>query len=194
MLENMSLKNVFLLIARLALSYLRNASFVTSATMIFVILVIVQIFFQDELDVNAFGQIIMALEKIPFINGYVDMSEGSYNEKDIASFFLRLSFVFTIFTEIIYYIKRYILKKEPAEAKWVDLKKRALFVFLSITILSGAVFSYIALQTGGVLGVILIAVIFWLIAIASSLAFLLFDFLARRLEELRYGRKIKIDN
>lgn len=169
------------MIIRLALSYLRSVSFITSAMMIFFIFAVVQIFLQDKLDVNVLGQIIIALKKIPIIKGYIGMPDGSYNEKDIASFFLRLSFVFMIFTEIIYYIKRYLLKKEPTEMKWFDLRRRALFVAVSITMMLLAIFSYIVLQTGDVFGGILVFVMFWLISIASSLAFLLFDFLAKKL-------------
>lgn len=183
MLGNISLKNIFWIIIKLALSYLRSVSFITSAMMIFFIFAVVQIFLQDKLDMNALGQIIIALKKIPIIKGYIGMPNGSYNEKDIASFFLRLSFVFMIFTEIIYYIKRYLLKKEPTEMKWSELKRRALLVVAAITMMLVVVFSYIVSQDGDVFGGILIFAMFWSIAIASSLAFLLFDFLEKVLEK-----------
>lgn len=177
----MSLTNIFLMIVRFVLSYLRNVSFITSAIMIFGIFVVIQIFLQDKLDMSMLGQIIMALKKVPIVSGYINMPDGSYDEKDIASFFLRLSFVFTLFTEIFYYIKRYILKKELVEMKWSDLKKRALFVSISITTMLLVVFYYIASQDGDVFGGIFVFVMFWCIAVGSSLAFLLFDFLAKQL-------------
>ena len=181
--------NIFLQVVGFILSYIRNSFFLVSAMMIFAILVIIQIFMQDELGIDLLGKILVSLDSMPIVGGYIDIKEEMHVDGgDLAKFFFYLSFIFTILTEVVHYFRLYILKIKPRETGWADLKKRMLFVFAALTFMYIAAFGYVFFKTGDLSNGVFVFVIFWIISIGSTLLFFLFDFLTKSLRKIESGR------
>lgn len=178
--ENTPLLKLFLSIVTFFLSYVRNTFFIFSATMIFFLIVVMQIFLQDEAGVNFMAYFFSSLDNVPVIKNYISTGTELYvDENALRNFFLFLSFVFTILTETIYYFMSYIFKIIPEKMQWNTLKTRMFFVFTSLTVMYIFVFGYIVWKINTVSDVVFIFIIFWFLGIASSLLFLLFDYLSK---------------
>lgn len=184
--EGKSFGNIFLRILGFFLGYIRNSLFLTSAMMILMIIVITQIFIQDELNIDLFGRVLIFLDNIPIITNYISINEKMHVDKaDLDNFLLQLSLIFTIFTEAVYYFKLYVLKIEPRKTGWADLKRRTLFIFAALTFMHISAFSYIAWQTGDMFGGIFGFVVFWVISVGASSLFLLFDSLTKAVRRIK---------
>lgn len=178
--NNLLGKSLFLVFT-FALNYFRNIFFLTSVIMIFLILAVIQIFFQDKLSINIFGQMYIALDNMPIIKEYIDINaEMHIDEKKITSFFLQLSLVFTTLTEVFYYFRKYVLKALPHKETWIDLKRRMISICIALTCIYLITSIYITWETGDVLEGVFVFILFWIITVNSSLLFLFFDFWGKK--------------
>ena len=181
--KDIFIKTVIIKVVEFFLFYVRNIFFIVSAFLIFLVLVIVYIFYQDSLGISLGGAVSDVLMSLPIVGEY--MSSPSENifmdEHDLKNFFFSLSFYFTMCTEIIRYIKIYIFKKKDDGVVW--LGRRIVFSLVGISVMY--IFSLIYLIAEGIgkdglFFPIIMMGIFWFVCCVSSVLFIVIDLVAEK--------------
>lgn len=175
-------KLILIKIIEFGLFFLRNNFLVGAALFIFGTLVIIAIFFQDELSTDIIGEIILFLQSMPIIGERILVPDETIHidGSDLSYYFLRASFYLTVFTECVRYISLYVFKKDVTQKPSL-LGKRIIFALIGITVIYSFSFVYVAFSAGKDLGwFLLIFFIFWIICCVATVGFLLIDFVAKR--------------
>jgi len=185
--EGLYVKLILIKIAEFFLFYVRNSFLVVAASFVFLALVVILTFYQDELNISPVKNVMLFVDNAPVIGNMIEMPTGHIRMEgdDFDHFFLRLSFYLTIFTEILRYIKIYVFKKDD-KSNWKLLRKRGIFVISGISIIYSFSCIYVILSTGGqdAIWFFIIFFIFWIICCVASISFLFIDFIAKNIHKI----------
>ncbi len=181
------IKLIFIKIIEFCLFYIRNFFLVGAAMFVFLPLVVIFTFYQDELNINPINSTVSVINDMPIIGDMIEIPQEDihFDEKDLGNFFIRVSFYLTIFTEILRYIKIYVFKKED-KTNWKLFCKRSIVVLIGISIIYSFSCIYVIMSTGGqdVIGFLIIFMIFWIICCIFSIIYLLIDLIAKNLHDI----------
>lgn len=180
------IKLIFIKIIELGFFYLRNIFLVGAAMFIFLTLVVIFTFYQEELGIDPIGSILLFLDSAPLIGEMIDIPERiQVGGDDIVQFFLKVSFYLTIFTETLRYIKIYVFKKKD-RSRWEILRKRIIFSVIGISVMYSFSCIYVIMSTGGrdAVGFLVIFIISWIICCISATLFFLVDFFAKKVHKI----------
>lgn len=183
------IKLLFVKLIEFLLFYVRNFLFVGAVLFIFLGLMVIFVFFQDELHIDPVYSFFTFADNTPVIGTMIELPRGnmSFDETDIINFFVCMSLYLTLFTEAIRYFVTYVLKHSSIkDHSFVRLKKRIVLVVIGISVIYFFSACYVILSTGGkdLFGFVLVFTVFWTLCCISSTLFLLADVAAKNVHKV----------
>jgi len=87
--KGLYIKLIFIKIIEFFLFYVRNIFLVTAAMFIFLVLVVIFTFYQDELNIDPIKNVILFVDNSPIIGNMIEMPTGNIHidENDLGYFF-----------------------------------------------------------------------------------------------------------
>jgi len=185
--KGLYIKLIFIKIIEFCLFYIRNIFLVSAAMFIFLAIMVIFTFYQDELSIAPINNVMLLIENMPIVGNVIDIPKEDIHVdgNDLSHFFLRVSFYLTIFTEILRYIKIYVFKKDD-KTDWKLFRKRSIAVLIGISIIYSFSCIHVIMSTGGqdAMWFFVIFVIFWLMCCVSAIVFLFVDLIATNLHNV----------
>lgn len=180
---------ILIKLAYFFLANIRNSLLLFSGIFFVYMAVVIQIYFQNNLNISLMQQIFLFLEKIPLLSNYYDFSQERiyFNGEDLDNFLVYVVLIFTTILEILKYIKNSIFGKPEKKVDY-NLKKYIIItvIFLTFLHLMSTIFIFLSMKSSNkdFAGLIIVTFFFWIMHTISTILYLCLDFIMFEFQKL----------